>query len=40
MGYVESAFAADGTRVDLMVRGKAMPAVISPMPFVPHSYRR
>ena len=40
MGYVESAFAAHGTPVDLMVRGKAMPAVISPMPFVPHNYRR
>jgi len=40
MGYVETAFAADGTPVDLLVRGKAMPAVISPMPFVPHSYRR
>ena len=40
MGYVESASAAAGTPVDLMVRGKAMPAVISPMPFVPHSYRR
>jgi aminomethyltransferase len=40
MGYVESALAADGTPVDLMVRGKAMPAVISPMPFVPHSYKR
>jgi aminomethyltransferase len=40
MGYVESAFAAAGTPVDLMVRGKAMPAVISPMPFVPHRYRR
>jgi aminomethyltransferase len=40
MGYVESAFAADGTQVDLIVRGKAMPAVISPMPFVPHTYRR
>src|SRR5215469_5022818 len=40
MGYVETAFEAPGTQVDLMVRGKAMPAVISPMPFVPHSYRR
>jgi aminomethyltransferase len=40
MGYVETAFAATGTPVDLMVRGKAMPAVIAPMPFVPHSYRR
>lgn len=40
MGYVESAFAAHGTQLDLMVRGKAMPAVVSPMPFVPHNYRR
>lgn len=40
MGYVQSAFAADGTSVDLIVRGKAIPAVISPMPFVPHSYHR
>ncbi len=40
MGYVESAFAADGTDVDLMVRGKAMPANVAPMPFVPHRYKR
>ena len=40
MGYVETAFAALGTPVDLMVRGKAMPAVIASMPFVPHTYRR
>jgi len=40
MGYVESAFAANGTQVDLMVRGKAMPAVVSPTPFVPNRYRR
>jgi aminomethyltransferase len=40
MGYVESQFAADGTQIDLMVRGKALPAVIAPTPFVPHNYRR
>jgi aminomethyltransferase len=40
MGYVESAFAAPGTPVDLMVRGKPLPAAVSPMPFVPHRYRR
>jgi aminomethyltransferase len=40
MGYVESAFAADGTPLDLMVRGKALPAVVAPMPFVPNTYRR
>lgn len=38
MGYVESAFAADGTQIDLMVRGKALPAAVAPMPFVPHNY--
>jgi aminomethyltransferase len=40
MGYIESAFAADGTEIDLIVRGKAMPARVAPMPFVPHRYRR
>ncbi len=40
MGYVESAFASDGTPLDLMVRGKPMPALVTAMPFVPHTYRR
>jgi aminomethyltransferase len=40
MGYVETALAADGTEVDLIVRGKPMPARIAPMPFFPHRYRR
>ncbi|HKY18094.1 MAG TPA: glycine cleavage system aminomethyltransferase GcvT [Rhizomicrobium sp.] len=40
MGYVEAAFAANGTQVDLMVRGKALPAAVAPMPFVPNTYRR
>ncbi|HKQ45927.1 MAG TPA: glycine cleavage system aminomethyltransferase GcvT [Rhizomicrobium sp.] len=40
MGYVETAFAANGTQVDLMVRGKALPAAVAPMPFVPHGYKR
>ena len=40
MGYVETAFAADGTKIDLMVRGQALPAVVAPMPFVPHTYKR
>jgi aminomethyltransferase len=40
MGYVETAFAADGTEIDLIVRGKPMPARVAPMPFVPHRYRR
>ena len=40
MGYVESAFAAVGTPLDLIVRGKPLPAVVSTMPFVPNTYRR
>lgn len=40
MGYVEKEFAADGTKLDLMVRGQALPAVVAPMPFVPHTYKR
>jgi len=40
MGYVETAFAADGTEIDLLVRGKPLPARVAPMPFVPHRYKR
>jgi len=40
MGYVDSAHAASGTRVDLLVRGKPVPAAIAPMPFVKHAYYR
>jgi aminomethyltransferase len=40
MGYVEAAFAAPGTALDLIVRGKAMPAAVVALPFVPHTYRR
>ena len=40
MGMIESAFTGDGTEVDLIVRGKAMPARVAPMPFVPHRYKR
>jgi aminomethyltransferase len=40
MGYVESEFAGDGTEIDLIVRGKTMPARVAPMPFVAHRYRR
>jgi aminomethyltransferase len=40
MGYVETAFAKDGTEIDLMVRGKANPARVAPMPFVPNRYKR
>ena len=40
MGYVETAFAADGSELDLMVRGKPLPAKVAPMPFFPHRYKR
>ena len=40
MGYVESEAAADGTEINLMVRGNAMPARVVPLPFVPHRYKR
>jgi aminomethyltransferase len=40
MGYVETAFAADGARLELMVRGQGLPAMVAPMPFVPHTYKR
>jgi aminomethyltransferase len=40
MGYVETAFSDDGTEVDLIVRGRSMPARVAPMPFVPHRYKR
>lgn len=40
MGYVTSAFAAPETQVELMVRGKALPARIVALPFVPNRFVR
>jgi aminomethyltransferase len=40
MGYVRRDLAEPGTRVHLMVRGKPLPALVSPLPFVPHRYAR
>lgn len=40
MGYVERARSANGTKVELLVRGKPVPAEIVPMPFVKHAYYR
>jgi len=40
MGYLPPAFAAPGTRVNALVRGKAVPMVVAPMPFVPNRYHR
>ena len=38
MGYVRRDLAADGTALQLIVRGKPLPAVVVPLPFVPHRY--
>jgi aminomethyltransferase len=40
MGYVAKEFAAVGTKVQLIVRDKPMPAEIAALPFVPHRYIR
>ena len=40
MGYVAFEHRAAGTAVDLIVRGKELPATITKMPFAPHRYRR
>jgi aminomethyltransferase len=40
IGYVESALAAAGTELNLAVRGRALPARVAPLPFVPHRYHR
>ncbi len=40
MGYVTRANAKAGTDLNLIVRGKARPAKVVKMPFVPHNYYR
>ena len=40
MGYVRTDLAAIGTRVLADLRGKPTPMIISPLPFIPHSYRK
>jgi len=40
MGFVAAAHAATGTKLQLIVRGKALPARVAAMPFVPHRYYR
>ena len=40
MGYVQPEFAAVGTRIQALVRGKAVPMEVAPMPFVPNRYYR
>ncbi len=40
MGYVETAFADVGMKVNLIVRGQAMPAQIIKLPFIPNNFKR
>lgn len=40
LGYVEADYAEDGSEISLMVRGVARPAHVTPLPFVPHRYKR
>jgi aminomethyltransferase len=40
MGYVDRDFMKAGTEVDLIVRGRARPAVVTKMPFVPANFFR
>jgi aminomethyltransferase len=40
MGYVARSHADDGTALDLLVRGRALPARVVPLPFTPHRYAR
>ena len=40
MGYIRADLAAPGTRLDLMVRGKARPAEVADLPFITPNYKR
>jgi aminomethyltransferase len=40
LAYVQAEYAASGTRLNAMVRGKAVPMQVSPLPFVPNRYYR
>lgn len=40
LAYVQAEYAASGTRLNAMVRGKPVPMQVSPLPFVPNRYFR
>ena len=40
LAYVQTQYAQAGTRLNAMVRGKAVPMEVSPLPFVPNRYFR
>jgi len=40
MGYLPTEFAAVGTKLNLIVRGKALPATVAALPFIPNNFKR
>lgn len=40
MGYVPAAVAAPGTKIYAELRGKRLPAAVTPLPFIAHNYKR
>ena len=40
MGYVDTAHAVIGTKINAMLRGTATPVTVVAMPFAPHGYKR
>jgi len=40
MGYVPTEFSKIGTKLNLIVRGKALPATVTPLPFIPNNFKR
>ena len=40
MGYVETQSSKPGTKINLIVRGTAMPAEIVTLPFIPNRFKR
>ena len=40
MAYVDEGLTAPGTALEIDMRGKRLPATVTPMPFVPHRYHR
>ena len=40
LAYVDATLAANGTRLNALVRGKPVPMEVAPLPFVPNRYYR
>ena len=40
MAYIDTAYASEGSALEIEVRSKRLAAIVSPMPFVPHRYYR